>query len=56
MDQGKKADAFRMVNDGRIKSSTRASAIVIKRYNPIVYTNIIGVGKVWIYETFLHCR
>jgi len=55
MDEGKKANAMRMVDDGRIKSCSRASAIVIKRDGPLVNVQIIGIGKVWIYNTFLHC-
>jgi len=55
MDQ-KNPRAFDMVDDGRIKSCTRASAVVIKRDNKIVNVNISGIGKVWVYETFLHCR
>lgn len=56
MDSGKKADALRMVDDGRIKSSTQATAIVIERDGPLVNAQIIGIGKVWIYNTFLHCQ
>ena len=56
MDSGKKADALRMVDDGRIKSCTQASAIVIERDDPLVNVQIIGIGNVWIYKTFLHCQ
>ena len=56
MDSGKKADALRMVDDGRIKSSTQATAIVIERDGPLVNAQIIGIGNVWIYNTFLHCQ
>jgi hypothetical protein len=56
MDQRKKDDALRMVNDGRIKSCTQASAIVLERDDPVVYVQIMGIGKVWVYETQLHCR
>ena len=56
MDQRKKADALRMVDDGRIKSCTQASAIVLERADPLVFVQIIGIGKVWIYQTYLHCE
>jgi len=56
MDQGKKSDALRMIDDGRIKSTTQATAIVLKREDPLVHTQIIGIGKVWIYNTFLYCK
>jgi hypothetical protein len=56
MDEGKKADALRMVDDGRIKTCSQASAIVLRRDGPLVYAQIIGIGKVWIYKTFLHCQ
>nr|VFK30680.1 MAG: hypothetical protein BECKMB1821G_GA0114241_106914 [Candidatus Kentron sp. MB]VFK34249.1 MAG: hypothetical protein BECKMB1821I_GA0114274_106613 [Candidatus Kentron sp. MB]VFK76612.1 MAG: hypothetical protein BECKMB1821H_GA0114242_106515 [Candidatus Kentron sp. MB] len=48
--------AFDMVDDGRIKSCTRASAVVIEREDPLVHVHIMGIGKGWIYETYLHCR
>ena len=53
MDQGKQADALRMVDDGRIRSSSRASAVVVERDGPLVHAQILGIGKVWIYKTFL---
>ncbi len=57
MDQRKKlADALRMVDDGRIKSCTQASAIVLERYDPLVFVQILGIGNVWIYQTYLHCE
>ena len=56
MDSGKKADALRMVDDGRIKSCTQASAIVIERDDLFVNVQIIGIGNVWIYKTFLQCQ
>jgi len=56
MDEGKKADALRMIDDGRIKSTTQATAIVLKRKDPIVHVQIVGIGKVWIYKTFLYCQ
>jgi hypothetical protein len=46
-----------MVNDGRVKSSTQASASVIERFDSgLVHVNIMGIGKVWIYDAYLHCR
>lgn len=56
MDQDKKADALRMVDDGRIKACSQATAFVLERDGPLVHANIMGIGKVWIYETFIHCR
>ena len=56
MDQGKKSDALRMIDDGRIKSTTQATAIVLKREDPLIHTQIIGIGRVWIYKTFLYCK
>jgi hypothetical protein len=56
MDQNERAKALQMVDDGRIKSCSQASCIVIERADGVVHVNIMGIGRVWIYETFLHCR
>lgn len=57
MEQGKKNKALSMVDDGRIKSCSRASCSVIERLdNGFVHVYIAGIGKAWIYHTFLHCK
>ena len=56
MDQGKKQKALQMVNEGRIHSCSQASCIVLEREKGVVKVNILGVGPVWIYKTFLNCR
>jgi hypothetical protein len=46
-----------MVNDGRIKSCRLTSASVIERFDSgIVHVYINGIGKVYIYDAYLHCR
>lgn len=56
MGQGDQNKAYQMVDDGRIKSCTKASCAVIKRTDDgLVNVNILGIGKVWIWQTFLHC-
>jgi hypothetical protein len=48
--------ALQMVDDGRIKSCTKASCSVIERTKEgLVNVNILGIGTVWIHERFLHC-
>ena len=57
MDQGDRAKALEMVDDGRIKSCSQASCRVIKRTNEgLVNVDIMGIGKVWIWNTFLFCK
>jgi hypothetical protein len=51
-----KEKALRMIDDGRIKTCTRADALVIERDNGLVYLYIHGIGKVWIYENFVKCQ
>ena len=56
MYQGNRAKALQMVDERRIHTSTQASSVVLIRESPLVYLNIMGIGKVWIYETFLQCK
>ena len=56
MDQGNKAKALKMVDERRIRSSTQASCVVLKREDPLIKVKILGIGQVWIYKTFLHCN
>jgi len=56
MEQGNKQKALEMVDQGRIHSCSSASAIVLEREKGFVKVHISGIGKVWIYETFLKCR
>lgn len=51
-----KKKALQMINDGRISSCTRATCFVIKRDGGVVNVQILGIGKVWIYKTFLNCN
>lgn len=56
MDQGNQKKALSMVDDGRVKACSKASCVVIERLdNGFVHVNIAGIGKAWIYKTFLHC-
>lgn len=56
MGEGDKNKALQMVDDGRIKSCSQASCVVIKRTDEgLVNVHIVGIGKAWIYEKFLHC-
>lgn len=56
MDQGKQDDALRMVDDERIKASSQASVVVLERDGHFVHAQITGIGKVWIYDSFLYCE
>ena len=57
MDQGDKVKALQMVDDGRIKSCSKASCTVLERTDAgLVKVNVLGIGTVWIWHTFLHCR
>ena len=57
MQEGEKQKALKMVDEGRINSCSQASAFVLERDKTgVVNVNILGIGKVWIFHTFLHCR
>lgn len=57
MGQGDRAKALQMVDDGRIKSCSSASCRVIRRTDEgLVQVNIMGIGKAWIWHSFLHCE
>jgi hypothetical protein len=49
-------NALSMVDDGRVKSVTRATAFVLERDDPLVHTHIMGIGKVWILDAYINCR
>jgi hypothetical protein len=49
--------ALAMVDEGRVAACSMASCTVIERRKEgMVHVNILGIGKVWIYEGFLNCR
>jgi hypothetical protein len=49
--------ALAMIDNGRVAVCSRASCTVIeRRKDGMVHVNILGIGKVWIYEGFLNCR
>lgn len=57
MQEGEKQKVLKMLDEGLVKSCSQASAFVLERDETgLVNVNIPGIGEVWIWHTYLHCR